>query len=146
MKLHRNNVFYTKMEQHSVQQAATAGLQSLHNLTTLLCHHQTNTMSSSSSSHTDYSSAGNVTVTNFRKFISLLDHNRTGYARYSSMCHRKDFPMTTISFAGAQANSFKSLVAGENVLSFSIKRKCNSMDDFYTGRASSSCYSKKRYH
>ncbi|KAF5792293.1 putative transcription factor WRKY family [Helianthus annuus] len=178
MKPHRNNVFFTKMEQHSVQQA----LQSLHNLTTLLCHQQTNTMSSSSSSHTDCTSVANVTVTNFRKFISLLDHNRTGHARFrrgpvsnppekvyspvpvqqrmpqvvqtnlhrsvvksgSLSFHRKDFPMTTISFVGAQANSFKSLVTGENVSSFSIKRKCNSMDDFYTGRATSSCCSKKR--
>ncbi|KAL8230930.1 hypothetical protein R6Q57_000708 [Mikania cordata] len=83
VNLHRSNAFIIKTEQNSVQEAAVAGLQSLQNLIRLLSHsppyNQTNTMSSSS---TDYSAVADVAVTKFKKFISLLDRNRTGHARF----------------------------------------------------------------
>lgn len=85
------NGLLTKPEETSVQEAATAGLQSIENLIRLLSS-QSNTTSSSSSSpptgntHSsataDYIAVADVAVTKFKKFISLLDRNRTGHARF----------------------------------------------------------------
>ncbi|KAI3695712.1 hypothetical protein L1987_78711 [Smallanthus sonchifolius] len=126
------------MEDNSVQDAAAAGLQSLETLIKLLSS-QTNTMLSSSSSSppprpthssavTDYTAVADAAVTRFKKFISILDRNRTGHARFrrgpvsnspapitqhmpplpqtnlrdllvkSGSFDRKDFPVTTINF------------------------------------------------
>ncbi|XP_071731418.1 probable WRKY transcription factor 7 [Rutidosis leptorrhynchoides] len=124
-----NNGLLIKMEETSVQEAATAGLQSVENLIRLL--------SNTTSSSTDYLTVADVAVTKFKKFISLLDRNRTGHARFrrgpasippqktspvnlppekvyspapiqqrlppplvkSGSFDRKDFPVKTISFA-----------------------------------------------
>ncbi|KAI3785457.1 hypothetical protein L1987_44575 [Smallanthus sonchifolius] len=126
------------MEDNSVQEAAAAGLQSLETLIRLLSS-QTNTMLLSSSSPpagpthssatTDYTAVADAAVTRFKKFISLLDRNRTGHARFrrgpvsnspapitqrmpplpqtnlrhllvkSGSFDRKDFPVNTINFA-----------------------------------------------
>ncbi|KAI3758895.1 hypothetical protein L6452_06468 [Arctium lappa] len=89
MNAYRNGDFLTKMEENSVQEAAAAGLQSVDNLIRLLSSqnqsYQTNTTttsSSSSSATTDYVAVADVAVTKFKKFISLLDRNRTGHARF----------------------------------------------------------------
>ncbi|KAJ9567529.1 hypothetical protein OSB04_003495 [Centaurea solstitialis] len=98
MNAYRNGAaLLTKMEDNSVQEAAAAGLQSVENLIRLLSSSssqnqssfQTNTTSSSSSSPpdssattTDYVAVADVAVTKFKKFISLLDRNRTGHARF----------------------------------------------------------------
>ncbi|XP_076922853.1 putative WRKY transcription factor 7 [Bidens hawaiensis] len=75
----------TKMDDNnnnnnSVHEAAAAGLQSLENLIGLLSTQprssQTNTTSS------DYIAVADVAVNKFKKFISLLDRNRTGHARF----------------------------------------------------------------
>lgn len=90
----RSNGSLNKMEENSVQEAAAAGLQSFENLIRLLSSQssQSNTTSSSSSSPTaggadssattDYVAVADVAVTKFKKFISLLDRNRTGHARF----------------------------------------------------------------
>ncbi|KVI06683.1 probable WRKY transcription factor 15 [Cynara cardunculus var. scolymus] len=93
MNAYRNGALLTKMDENSVQEAAAAGLQSVENLIRLLSSqnqsYQTNTTSSSSSSPpadssatTDYVAVADVAVTKFKKFISLLDRNRTGHARF----------------------------------------------------------------
>ncbi|KAI3761147.1 hypothetical protein L1987_51555 [Smallanthus sonchifolius] len=182
MNAYRNNTLITKMEENSVQEAAAAGLQSLQNLVGLLStqsqsrSYHTNPTSSSSSSppsgttdSVDYIAVADVAVNKFKKFISLLDRNRTGHARFrrgpvsnppqkstpekvyspspapekvyspapiqqrppplpqpnlhhslvkSGSFDRKDFPVTTISFAASaaaasQANSFRSSLTGD---------------------------------
>nr|GEZ29785.1 probable WRKY transcription factor 7 [Tanacetum cinerariifolium] len=76
------------MEQINVQEAATAGLQSVENLIRLLSTQQSkfNDMTSSSAltatPATDYIAVADVAVNKFKKFISLLDRNRTGHARF----------------------------------------------------------------
>ncbi|KAL4583515.1 hypothetical protein LXL04_008089 [Taraxacum kok-saghyz] len=94
MNAHRNNSLLPKMEENSVQEAAAAGLQSVENFIRLLSSqsYQSNTTSSSSSSPpigatdssatTEYVAVVDVAVTKFKKFISLLDRNRTGHARF----------------------------------------------------------------
>lgn len=184
MSAYRNNDLLKQVEENTVQEAAAAGLQSVDNFIRLLSSqsYQSNTTTSSSSSSplagatdtsasTDYVAVVDVAVTKFKKFISLLDRNRTGHARFrrgpvcnssrpektatvvpsaASVPHqkaytpapfqqrltpvpqptlhyplaksgsfdRKDFPMTTISFAAAapaasQANSFRSTLTGD---------------------------------
>ncbi|KAD0760944.1 hypothetical protein E3N88_43754 [Mikania micrantha] len=91
MNDYRNNRLHPTMEPNSVQEAAVAGLQSLENLVGILSSqsYQTNTTSSSSSSppagatdSVDYIAVADVAVNKFKKFISLLDRNRTGHARF----------------------------------------------------------------
>ncbi|KAI7742594.1 hypothetical protein M8C21_011932 [Ambrosia artemisiifolia] len=93
MNAYRNNNLINNMEENSVHEAAAAGLQSLENLVGLLSSqsqsYQTNTTSSSSSSppsgtneFVDYLAVADVAVNKFKKFISLLDRNRTGHARF----------------------------------------------------------------
>lgn len=79
--------FRSKMEETAVQEAAAAGLQSVENLIKAISqsNHQTAYLSSSSSSETgdtDYRAVTDVAVNKFKKFISLLDKNRTGHARF----------------------------------------------------------------
>nr|XP_043614610.1 probable WRKY transcription factor 7 [Erigeron canadensis] len=86
----KNQFLTNQMEEISVQEAATAGLQSVENLIRLLSSqsqsqsYQPNTTSlpSSSSNNPDYLAVADVAVTKFKKFISLLDRNRTGHARF----------------------------------------------------------------
>lgn len=169
MNTFRTNSFLTKTENNSVQEAAADGLQSLENLIGILSSHSNTTSSSSSSppagasDATDYIAVADVAVNKFKKFISLLDRNRTGHARFrrgpvvsapvekvyspapiqqrpppppvpptnihhslvkSGSFDRKDFPVTTISFAsagaagggcavGGGASSFRSSLTGD---------------------------------
>nr|QHD64712.1 WRKY transcription factor 7 protein [Oliveria decumbens] len=82
-----NNKFGSKMEENAVQEAAAAGLQSVENLIKAISqsNNQNPYLSSSSSSETgdtDYRTVTDVAVNKFKKFISLLDRNRTGHARF----------------------------------------------------------------
>lgn len=60
------------MEEIAAQEAAAAGLQSVEKLIRLLSH----------SSDADYQAVAANAVTKFKKFISLIDRNRTGHARF----------------------------------------------------------------
>ncbi|XP_060199399.1 probable WRKY transcription factor 7 [Lycium barbarum] len=96
---YRTDSFSSKMEETAVQEAATAGLQSVEKLIRLLSqshqHQQQqqqkpNFQDSSSSSslpnnssvNPDYREVADAAVNKFKKFISLLDKNRTGHARF----------------------------------------------------------------
>ncbi|XP_076926905.1 putative WRKY transcription factor 7 [Bidens hawaiensis] len=68
------------MEDIAVRDAATAGLQSLEKLVTLLSTHPHRTPSYSTA--TDYVAVADIAVTKFKKFISLLDQTSTGHARF----------------------------------------------------------------
>ncbi|CAN4122640.1 unnamed protein product [Withania somnifera] len=74
------------MEENAVQEAATAGLQSVEKLIRLLSqshhHHQHQQQPSFQDSAHDYQAVADVAVNKFKKFISLLDKNRTGHARF----------------------------------------------------------------
>ncbi|KAK1405763.1 WRKY domain-containing protein [Heracleum sosnowskyi] len=79
--------FRSKMEENAVQEAAAAGLQSVENLIKVISqsNNQNPYLSSSSSSETgdtDYRAVTDVAVNKFKTFISLLDRNRTGHARF----------------------------------------------------------------
>ncbi|PWA77624.1 DNA-binding WRKY [Artemisia annua] len=123
------------MEQINVQEAATAGLQSVENLIRLLSTQQSKFNDTTSSSSaltatpaTDYAAVADVAVNKFKKFISLLDQNRTGHARFppiqqlmppvslvkSGSFDRKDFPVMTINFSASKANSFMSSLTGDS--------------------------------
>lgn len=87
----RNDSFTSKMEDNAVQEAATAGLQSVEKLIRLLSQSQTQSQlqiypdpssKSSSSSTTEYQAVADAAVNKFKKFISLLDRTRTGHARF----------------------------------------------------------------
>uniref|UniRef100_A0A5B6YRM7 WRKY domain-containing protein n=1 Tax=Davidia involucrata TaxID=16924 RepID=A0A5B6YRM7_DAVIN len=86
-----NDGFRAKMEENAVvQEAATAGLQSVENLIRLLSHQQQQHQFQDSSSNPkstmnaemDYRVVADVAVNKFKKFISLLDRTRTGHARF----------------------------------------------------------------
>ncbi|MCD9638926.1 WRKY transcription factor [Datura stramonium] len=92
---YRSDNFSSKMEETAVQEAAAAGLQSVEKLIRLLSqshqhqHNQKpNFLDSSSSSlpnssvSADYQAVADAAVSKFKKFISLLDKNRTGHARF----------------------------------------------------------------
>ncbi|KAF5817527.1 putative transcription factor WRKY family [Helianthus annuus] len=66
------------MEELAVRQAGSAGLRSLENLIGIISthHHRQPPYSA------DYVVATDITVTKFKKFISLLDRNSTGHARF----------------------------------------------------------------
>nr|UVI59186.1 WRKY transcription factor 7 [Ocimum tenuiflorum] len=67
-----------KTEENAAQEAAAAGLQSVEKLIRLISHsHQQNHPSDA-----DYQAVADVAVTKFKKFISLIDGNRTGHARF----------------------------------------------------------------
>ncbi|CAI9115832.1 OLC1v1016834C1 [Oldenlandia corymbosa var. corymbosa] len=75
-----------KMEETAVQEAATAGLQSVEKLIRLL---STTTQSKSDPQQatvyqdsSDYQAVADAAVHKFKKFISLLDRTRTGHARF----------------------------------------------------------------
>ncbi|KAL3505129.1 hypothetical protein ACH5RR_034970 [Cinchona calisaya] len=77
----------SKMEEKAVQEAATAGLQSVQNLIRLLSQSQSHIYQDPSSSpsppkSSDYVAVADVAVNKFKKFISLLDRTRTGHARF----------------------------------------------------------------
>ncbi|CAA2954999.1 probable WRKY transcription factor 7 [Olea europaea subsp. europaea] len=79
--------FTSKMEEYAAQEAAAAGLQSVEKLIRLISQsqNQQNFQESSSSKpiNTEYQAVADVAVNKFKKFISLLDHNRTtGHARF----------------------------------------------------------------
>nr|AMM45796.1 WRKY3 transcription factor [Panax ginseng] len=86
--------FGAKMEETTVQEAATAGLQSVENLIRILSHssqqfhnqnptnHSSFSSTSMDSGNTDYRAVTDMAVNKFKKFISLLDRTRTGHARF----------------------------------------------------------------
>lgn len=85
----RNNSFPSKMEENTVQvqEAATAGLESVEKLIRLLSQSRTSQNifqedPSSSKSSSDYQAVADAAVHKFKKFISLLDRTRTGHARF----------------------------------------------------------------
>lgn len=86
MSGYRNSGFAAAMtEDDAVKEAAAAGLQSVENLIRLLSQsrHQNFGFSSAvESSGADYHAVADVAVGKFKKFISLLDRNRTGHARF----------------------------------------------------------------
>lgn len=81
MSGYRNDNFASTMEENAVQEAATAGLQSVEKLIRLL------SQSHSNSQHqifqpNNYEAVADAAVNKFKKFITLLDKNRTGHARF----------------------------------------------------------------
>lgn len=89
MNTSTNTLLHTKMEQINFQEAATAGLQSVENLIRILSTQQQSKFNDTTSSSTltatpatDYVAVADVAVNKFKKFISLLDRNRTGHARF----------------------------------------------------------------
>ncbi|KAK6938643.1 Zn-cluster domain [Dillenia turbinata] len=84
----------TKMEDHALEEAASAGLQSVEKLIQLLSqrnmnHNQVESSSNSSNSTSssmdiglDCKAVADVAVNKFKKVISLLDRTRTGHARF----------------------------------------------------------------
>ncbi|KAA8528503.1 hypothetical protein F0562_035858 [Nyssa sinensis] len=88
-----NDGFGAKMEENAVvQEAASAGLQSVENLIRLLSHHtqkqqqyqdsSSNPKTAAMNTETDYRVVADAAVNKFKKFISLLDRTRTGHARF----------------------------------------------------------------
>nr|WCL15213.1 WRKY10563 [Atractylodes chinensis] len=82
-----NSGFLGKMEESAVKEAGAAGIRSLENLIGLLSSHSHRKPSysvatSDASSTADYVAVADVAVTKFKKFISLLDRNCTGHARF----------------------------------------------------------------
>ncbi|XP_019152708.1 PREDICTED: probable WRKY transcription factor 7 [Ipomoea nil] len=76
-----------KMEENAVQEAATAGLQSVEKLIRLISQSQQQNSSFSAAPplpafSADYQAEADAAVTKFKKFISLLDRSRTGHARF----------------------------------------------------------------
>nr|XP_043635869.1 probable WRKY transcription factor 7 [Erigeron canadensis] len=92
MNSYKNNntnfAFSGKTEDTAVQDAGTAGLQSLENLVGLLSAHTHQKPSYSTVANdtppvaTDYIAVADVAVAKFKKFISLLDRTSTGHARF----------------------------------------------------------------
>ncbi|XP_027149908.1 probable WRKY transcription factor 7 [Coffea eugenioides] len=82
----RNDTFASKMEESAVQEAATAGLQSVEKLIRLLSQSQSQPsqiyQDPSSKQSSDYQAVADAAVNKFKKFISLLDRTRTGHARF----------------------------------------------------------------
>ena len=81
----RSDSFSTKMEEKAVQEAATAGLQSVEKLIRLLSQshqNQQQKLDQNPSISADYTAVADVAVNKFKKFISLLDKNRTDHARF----------------------------------------------------------------
>nr|AFS64069.1 WRKY transcription factor 4 [Tamarix hispida] len=80
--------FAAQMEENAVQEAATAGLQSMEQLIKLLSqkqqHHrqQQQQQQHQNTADLDYKAVADVTVNKFKKVISLLDKTRTGHARF----------------------------------------------------------------
>ncbi|XP_055835436.1 probable WRKY transcription factor 7 [Solanum dulcamara] len=84
---YRSDNFSSKMEETAVQEAAAAGLQSVEKLIRLLSQshqqqHQQKSNFQGSSVSADYQAVADTAVNKFKKFISLLDKNRTGHARF----------------------------------------------------------------
>ncbi|XP_047307282.1 probable WRKY transcription factor 7 [Impatiens glandulifera] len=75
---YRNDRFASKLEENAAQEAAAAGFQSVEKLIRMLSH-QTNQQQTQL---TDYTSVADVAVNKFKKFISVLDRNRSGHARF----------------------------------------------------------------
>lgn len=84
MNGYRNNSFGTNMEETDVQEAATAGFQSVENLIRLLSQSQQThkNIGQPMDANSDYRAVADVAVNKFKKLISLLDRSRTGHARF----------------------------------------------------------------
>lgn len=78
--------FTSKTEENAAQEAAAAGFQSVEKLIRMLAQQNFQTPSSSKPMdvirNADCQAVADVAVNKFRKFISLLDRNRTGHARF----------------------------------------------------------------
>lgn len=87
MSGYRSESLASKMEETAVQEAATAGLQSVENLIRLISQSQQQSNGFSAppplpGCSADYQAEADAAVTKFKKFISLLDRSRTGHARF----------------------------------------------------------------
>lgn len=84
--------FPSRMEDHAVEEAASAGLQSVEKLIRLLSQNQqqnqpfqeekSSNPKSSADIEMDCKAVADIAVTKFKKVISLLDRSRTGHARF----------------------------------------------------------------
>ncbi|XP_057973590.1 probable WRKY transcription factor 7 isoform X2 [Malania oleifera] len=77
--------FAAKMEENAVEEAASAGLQSVEKLIRLLSQQQREASSSPKASmeiDLNCRAVADVAVTKFKRVISLLDRTRTGHARF----------------------------------------------------------------
>ncbi|TYK20183.1 putative WRKY transcription factor 7 isoform X2 [Cucumis melo var. makuwa] len=86
-----SNNFTPKMEENAavsaVQEAASAGIQSVQNFLRLMSHttnqqHSQDDSSTSTTPNNGYEAVADSVVNKFKKVISLLDRNRTGHARF----------------------------------------------------------------
>lgn len=66
-----------KLEEYAAKDAANAGIKSIEILLRMLSHQSPN-----SNKDNDCNAVADVTINKFRKFISVLDRNRTGHARF----------------------------------------------------------------
>ncbi|CAN6583183.1 unnamed protein product [Malus baccata var. baccata] len=73
--------FAARMEENAVEEAASAGIQSVEKFISLISEHHQST-SSNSEAGTEYKAVADMAVTKFRKVISLLDKGSTGHARF----------------------------------------------------------------
>ncbi|XP_047335317.1 probable WRKY transcription factor 7 [Impatiens glandulifera] len=89
----RESLNGSNTEENAVQEAATAGFQTVEKLIQMISHHHQTQIRQSNSSNDDdeededpdnnYIAVADAAVNRFRKFISLLDRNRTtGHARF----------------------------------------------------------------
>ncbi|XP_059288116.1 probable WRKY transcription factor 7 [Lycium ferocissimum] len=91
----RNNSYTSKMDENAMQEAATAGLQSVEKLIRLLSQSQNHSQKLKQNFQdpslkanptidfsTDYLAVADTAVNKFKKFISLLGKSRTGHARF----------------------------------------------------------------
>ncbi|RVX00018.1 putative WRKY transcription factor 7 [Vitis vinifera] len=78
-----NDSFAAKMEDNALQEAASAGIQSVEKLVKLLsqCQQQKQT-TTSLEIDIDCTAVADMAVTKFKRVISLLDRTRTGHARF----------------------------------------------------------------
>lgn len=78
-----NDSFATKMDDNALQEAASAGIQSVEKLVSLLSQRQELKQSSAPmDTDMDCTAVADMVVTKFRRVISLLDRTRTGHARF----------------------------------------------------------------
>nr|DAD41348.1 TPA_asm: hypothetical protein HUJ06_015671 [Nelumbo nucifera] len=102
---YRNDNFAAKMEENAVQEAASAGLQSIEKLIRLLSQRQQQQHPKADMEiDLDYKAVADVAVTKFKKVISLLGRPRTGHARFrrGPLCspqqtHDNDQPFSAVS-------------------------------------------------
>ncbi|KAG9143642.1 hypothetical protein Leryth_017133 [Lithospermum erythrorhizon] len=131
----RNTTFTSKMEETAVQEAATAGLQSVEKLIRLISQSQHNFQDQSDNNitpqqaqaSTEYVAVADAAVTKFKKFISLLDRSRTGHARFrrGPLPPPVQNPTTNIQF---DANQTHQIQENEKVNS-QVKAKVNDFNN-----------------